>query len=97
MMYRVVTKTSQKLCVRKSPSLKSPIIGYLYKDKIYEVKEFNEEWGYAESDDTEKMGYVSMYYLERVYNSDPDKIPVFFTKAEIKDMIAYLNKLLEGG
>lgn len=96
MRYKVVTKFSKKLRVREKPTTDSATVGYLYKDHIYIVNEYNDEWGYTMADDTDKCGYVSMAYLEAVEDQHPDKIAVYFTRDDIKDMITYLNKLLEG-
>lgn len=96
MMYKVVTFSSQKLRVREKPSLSSNVLGYLYKNNIYDVQKYNDEWGYTVAADTGKPGYVSMAYLDPVIPATPEKIAVYFTPDELKDMIAYLNKLLEG-
>lgn len=96
MTYKVVTKTSQKLRVRESPSLSANVVGYLYKDNIYDVREYNDHWGYAVATDTGKPGYVSMAYLQPAEDQITDKIAVYFTRDEIKDIITYLNKLMEG-
>lgn len=96
MRYKVITNTSQKLRVRDIPSLSGNVIGYLYKNNIYEIEKNDGEWGYTILPSTGKGGYVSMEYLQPVEDHTPDKIAVYFTKEEIKDMITYLNKLLDG-
>ena len=96
MIYKVVTFSSQKLRVREKPSLSSDVVGYLYKNNIYDVQEYNDEWGYTVSADTGKPGYVSMEYLQKIPEATQEKIAVYFTREEIKDMVTYLNKLLEG-
>lgn len=96
MRYKVITNTSQKLRVRDIPSLSGDVIGYLYKNNIYEIEKSDGEWGYTILPSTGKGGYVSMAYLHPVEDSHPDKIAVYFTREEIKDMISYLNKLMEG-
>lgn len=96
MRYKVITNTSQKLRVRERPSLHADVVGYLYKDNIYDIEKYNNEWGYTALSSTGNSGYVSMAYLQPVEDKQPDKIAVYFTSDEIKDMISYLNKLLDG-
>lgn len=96
MRYKVVTISSQKLRVRDVPSLSGSVIGYLYKNNIYEIEKYNGEWGYTILSSTGKGGFVSMAYLQPVEDQQTDKIAVHFTKDEIKNIISYLNKLLEG-
>ena len=96
MLYKVITNTSQKLRVRDMPSLSGHVIGYLYKNNIYEIEKNDGEWGYTILASTGKGGYVSMAYLQPVEDQQSDKIAVYFTRDEIKDMIVYLNKLLDG-
>lgn len=96
MRYKVVTNSSQKLRVRDIPSLSGNVIGYLYKDNIYEIEKNDGKWGYTILSSTGKIGYVSMAYLQPVEDQHADKIAVYFTRDEIKDMITYLNKLLDG-
>lgn len=96
MLYKVITNTSQKLRVRDMPSLSGHVIGYLYKNNIYDVQKYNDEWGYTVAADTGKPGYVSMDYLDPVITATPEKIAVYFTPDELKDMITYINTLLEG-
>lgn len=95
MRYKVITNSSQKLRVRDIPSLSGDVIGYLYKNNIYEIEKNDGEWGYTILPSAGKGGYVSMAYLQPV-DDNPDKIAVYFTRDEIKDMIVYLNKLLDG-
>lgn len=96
MLYKVITISSQKLCVRDIPSLSGNIIGYLYKNNIYEIEKNDGKWGYTILSSTGKGGFVSMEYLQPVKDQQTDKIAVHFTRHEIKNMISYLNKLLEG-
>lgn len=96
MRYKVITNTSQKLRVRDIPSLSGDVIGYLYKNNIYEIEKNDGEWGYTILPSTGKGGYVSMAYLQPVEDQQADKIAVYFTRDDIKNMIEYLNKLLEG-
>lgn len=96
MLYKVITNTSQKLRVREFPFLSADVVGCLYKDNIYDIEKYNDEWGYTVLSSTGKGGYVSMAYLQPVEDQHPDKIAVYFTRDEIKDMIVYLNKLLDG-
>lgn len=97
MMYKVVTFSSQKLRVREKPSISSDVVGYLYKNNIYDIQKYNDEWGYTVAADTGKSGYVSMEYLQKIPDATQEKIPVYFSRDEIKDMITYLNKLLGDG
>ena len=94
MLYKVVTILSKKLRVREKPTTDSATVGYLYKDHIYTVNEYNDEWGYTLADDTDKGGYVSMAYLQPVEDQQPDKIAVYFTTDELKAMVDYINSLL---
>ena len=90
MLCKVITKTSKKLCVRAEPSINSNIVGYLYKDNIYNCEPFNDEWASVVSTDTGVSGYTSRYYLQTVN----DDISITFSRAELKTMIDYINSLL---
>ena len=90
MLYKVMTVNSQKLRVRKEPSITSDIVGYIYKDNIYNCKPFNDEWASVVSADTGISGYSSRYYLQAVN----DDISITFSRAELKSMIDYINSLL---
>lgn len=96
MRYKVITNRSKKLRVREFPYPSSVVVGYLYKDNIYNVEKYNDEWGYTLLSNTGKGGYVSMAYLQPVEDQHPDKIAIYFSREEIKDMVTYLNKLLDG-
>ena len=90
MLCKVITKTSKKLCVRAKPSITSDIVGYIYKDNIYNCKPFNDEWASVVSADTGISGYSSRYYLQAVN----DDISIIFSRAELKSMVDYINSLL---
>ena len=90
MLCKVITKTSKKLCVRADPSINSNIVGYLYKDNIYNCEPFNDEWASVVSADTGINGYSSRYYLQPVNND----IAITFTHDELKAMVNYINSLL---
>ena len=90
MLCKVITKTSKKLCVRAKPSITSDIVGYIYKDNIYNCKPFNDEWASVVSADTGISGYSSRYYLQAVN----DDISITFSRAELKSMVDYINSLL---
>lgn len=90
MLCKVITKTSKKLCVRAEPSITSNIVGYLYKDNIYNCEPVNDEWASVVSADTCINGYSSRYYLQAVN----DDITITFKRDELKAMIDYINSLL---
>ena len=90
MLCKVITKTSKKLCVRATPSINSNIVGYLYKDNIYNCEPVNDEWASVVSADTGVSGYSSRYYLQAAN----DDISITFSRAELKSMIGYINSLL---
>ena len=99
MLYKVVTKISEKLRVRSSPSTEGYVVGYLYKDNIYDVKLVNENWAYVTAADTGARGYVSTAYLAEVASSEYDEhkndnVTITFTRAELKSMVDYINSLL---
>ena len=89
MLCKVITKTSKKLCVRAEPSINSNIVGYLYKDNIYNCEPVNDEWASVVSADTGISGYSSRYYLQAV-----NDISITFSRAELKSMVDYINSLL---
>ena len=93
MLYKVITKTSKKLCVRAEPSINSDVVGHLYKDNIYNCEPVNDEWARAVSADTGVIGYVSRDYLQLC---DPviDDITITFKRDELKAMVDYINRLL---
>ena len=90
MLCKVITKTSKKLCVRAKPSITSDIVGYIYKDNIYNCEPVNDEWASVVSADTGINGYSSRCYLQPVNND----IAITFTRAELKSMVDYINSLL---
>ena len=95
MLCKVITKTSKKLCVRAEPSINSNIVGYLYKDNIYNCEPVNDEWARAASADTGVVGYVSRDYLQ-LCTPIADDVTITFSRAELKSMVDYINSLLEG-
>ena len=90
MICKVITKTSKKLCVRAEPSMTSNIVGYLYKDNIYNCEPVNDEWASVVSADTGINGYSSRYYLQPVNND----ITITFTRDELKAVVDYINSFL---
>ena len=92
MLCKVITKTSEKLCVRAEPSINSNIVGYLYKDNTYNCEPVNDEWASVVSADTGICGYSSRCYLQAVN----DDISITLSRAELKSMVDYINSLLEG-
>ena len=90
MLCKVITKTSKKLCVRAEPSITSNIVGYLYKDSIYNCEPVNDEWASVVSADTGINGYSSRHYLGAVN----DDITITFTREELKSIVDYINSLL---
>ena len=93
MLYKVITVSSQKLRVRKEPSINSDVIGHLYKDNIYDCEPVNDEWARTTSADTDVIGYVSRDYLEPC-TPISDDITITFTRAELKSIVDYINGLL---
>ena len=100
MLCKVITKKSEKLRVRSNPSTKGYVVGYLYKDNIYDVKLVNENWAYVTAADTGAQGYVSRMYLGEVASDKHvehknDNVTITFTRDELKSIIDYINSLLE--
>ena len=93
MLYKVMTVSSQKLRVRKEPSINSDVVGHLYKDNIYDCEPVNDEWARATSADTGVVGYVSRDYLQ-LCTPIADNITITFSRAELKSMVDYINSLL---
>ena len=93
MLYKVITVSSQKLRVRKEPTINSNVVGHLYKDNIYECEPVNDEWVRATSADTGVIGYVSRDYLQPCEPVSED-VTITFSHAELKSMIDYINSLL---
>lgn len=93
MLYKVITVSSQKLRVRKEPSINSDIVGHLYKDNIYDCEPVNDEWARVTSADTGVIGYVSRDYLQ-LCNLVVDDITITFKREELKAMVDYINRLL---
>ena len=93
MLYKVITVSSQKLRVRAEPSINSDVVGYLYKDNIYNCEPVSDEWARTTSADTGVIGYVSRAYLHPCESANND-ITITFTRAELKSMVDYINKLL---
>ena len=90
MLCKVVTKNSEKLRVRYKPSLDSDIVGYLYRNNIYDVEPINDEWAAVVTADTTTFGYASRAYLQPVN----DDITITFKRDELKAMVDYINSLL---
>ena len=93
MLYKVITVSSQKLRVRKEPSINSDVIGHLYKDNIYDCEPVNDEWARTTNADTDVIGYVSRDYLEPC-TPISDDITITFTRDELKSIVDYINGLL---
>ena len=93
MLYKVITVSSQKLRVRKEPTINSNVVGHLYKDNIYECEPVNDEWVRATSADTGVIGYVSRDYLQPCESVKND-VTITFTSDELKAMVDYINSLL---
>ena len=93
MLYKVMTVSSQKLRVRKEPSINSDVVGHLYKDNIYDCEPVNDEWARATSADTGVIGYVSRDYLQ-LCTPIADDVTITFSRAELKSMVDYINSLL---
>lgn len=101
MLCKVVTKKSNKLCVRGNPSTDGYVVGYLYKDNIYDVSPVNRNWAFVTAADTGAIGYASRAYLREVSINESTEqknndITITFTRAELKSMVDYINSLLEG-
>ena len=93
MLYKVITASSKKLRVRAEPSINSDIVGYLYKDNVYECEPVNDEWARVKSEDAGVIGYVSRDYLQ-LCEPVNDDVAITFSRAELKSMIDYINSLL---
>ena len=93
MLYKVITVSSQKLRVRKEPSINSDVVGHLYKDNVYECEPVNDEWAQVKSADTEVIGYVSRNYLQ-LCEPVNDDVTITFSRTELKSMVDYINSLL---
>lgn len=93
MLYKVMTASSKKLRVRAEPSINSDIVGYLYKDNIYDCEPVNDEWARATSADTGVIGYVSREYLQLCVPITDD-VTITFKHDELKAMVNYINSLL---
>ena len=93
MLYKVMTVSSQKLRVRAEPSINSDVVGHLYKDNVYECEPVNDEWARATSADTGVIGYVSREYLQMCVPTIDD-ITITFSRAELKSIVDYINRLL---
>ena len=99
MLCKVVTKKSNKLCVRSNPSTEGYVVGYLYKDNIYDVKPVSENWAFVTAADTRAIGYASRAYLQEVtineYTTQKNNdITITFKRDELKSMVDYINSLL---
>ena len=93
MLYKVTTVSSKRLRVRAEPSINSDVVGYLYKDNVYECDPVNDEWARTTSADTGVIGYVSRDYLEPCAPISDD-ITITFTRDELTLMVDYINSLL---
>ena len=93
MLHKVITVSSQKLRVRKEPTINSDVVGHLYKNNVYECEPVNDEWARATSADTGVIGYVSRDYLQPCEPVNDD-VTITFTRVELKSMIDYINSLL---
>ena len=99
MLCKVVTQKSNKLRVRSNPSTEGYIVGYLYKNNIYDVKPVNEKWAFVTAADTKAMGYASRAFLQEVTINESTEqknndITITFTRTELKSMLDYINSLL---
>ena len=99
MLCKVVTQKSNKLCVRSNPSTEGYVVGYLYKNNIYDIKPVNENWAFVTAADTGAIGYSSRAYLQEVAINESaeqknNDITITFTRAELKSMVDYINSLL---
>lgn len=93
MLYKVITESSKKLRVRAEPSINSDIVGYLYRDNIYDCEPINDEWARTTSADTGVIGYVSREYLQSCVSIAND-VSITFKRDELKAMVNYINSLL---
>ena len=99
MLCKVVTKKSNKLCVRDNPSTDGYVVGYLYKDNIYDVSPVNRNWAFVTAADTGAIGYASRAYLQKVTINESTEqknndITIIFRRDELKAMVDYINSLL---
>lgn len=99
MLCKVVTQKSNKLRVRSNPSTDGYVVGYLYKDNVYDVKPVNENWAFVTAADTRAIGYASREYLKEVIIDESveqknNDITITFTRDELKSMIDYINSLM---
>lgn len=99
MLCKVVTKKSNKLCVRGNPSTEGYVVGYLYKDNIYDVSPVDRNWAFVTAADTGAIGYASRKYLQKVTISESTEqknndITITFKRNELKAMVDYINSLL---
>ena len=93
MLYKVITISSKKLRVRAEPSINSGVVGHIYKDNIYNCEPVNDEWVRVTSADTGVNGYVSREYLQMCVTISDD-VTLTFTRAELKSLINYINRLI---
>ena len=93
MLYKVITVSSQKLRVRKEPSINSDIVGHLYKNNVYDCEPLNDEWARVKSADSGVIGYVSRDYLQ-LCTPIVDDVTITFSRAELKSIVDYVNGLL---
>ena len=99
MLCKVVTQKSNKLCVRSNPSTEGHVVGYLYKNNIYDAKPVNENWAFVTAADTKAIGYASRAYLQEVAINESTEqknndITITFNRDELKAMFEYINSLL---
>ena len=99
MLCKVVTKKSNKLCVRGNPSTEGYVVGYLYKNNVYDVTPINGKWAFVTAADTGAIGYASRAYLKEVSTNESTEqknndITITFTRHELKAMVDYINRLL---
>lgn len=93
MLYKVITNSSKKLRVRAEQSINSNVVGYLYKDNIYDCEPVNDEWARATSADTGVIGYVCRKYLQ-LCAPIADDVTITFKRDDLKAMVDYINSLL---
>lgn len=93
MLYKVITVSSQKLRVRKEPSINSDIVGHLHKNNVYDCEPLNDEWARVKSADSGVIGYVSRDYLQ-LCTPIVDDVTITFSRAELKSIVDYVNGLL---
>lgn len=75
------------------------VVGYLYKNNIYDVKPVNENWAFVTAADTKAIGYASRAYLREVATNESTEqknndITITFKRDELKAMVEYINSLL---